>query len=1429
MIKLHEFSTRDSFDIAKPELGEEALVLIKETQEIYHNEVCYSIPEKYKNKITTLEQAVELINSGMIKQVTGELAIKVTEGQTPQVSLKIDSTPGNVDLTQTESGLKANFTEKVTGVKSGDMILKLEGTELQTEIKFSYDEENRKIELRGIDNRLIGEVDCKKFLIDGMLEDVEYSRETHKITYTFNVDAGSKVIEIDLTDLVNLYDGSNIILKSIIISDTEYNEPTANDSVDEAISALASGHRINKKAIEDTKADLTAETTRAKGREDEIEGQVTAEKTRAEAAEKANADKIEALEGKVGETSVEDQITDALDDLDYNDTPEDGKFVTKVSQTDGKITVERDGVSADKVVADTVGEGSATNVQGVLQELNDSIDNLDGEVVKKVTINGVDAEVENNEATVEIDGNEVKLNKEGTGETINEDGTILDTDSVSDAIEAIEKGILDDKAIVPYPEENQIVYTTTDGEAIKLGVNGNISSNIYYKDKGFGIITFNNNTSLFLGNQITLETIKYGSPLQCESGNLSYCSNLKYVELPEGLEIISNSKFFQCFKLERVNIPSTVTKIDIQAFSQCVSLKNINFSPNLKIIDKNAFSGCISLTSVDLSNVNTIGIDAFNGCNSLVYTRLKHDITELPNGTFNSCSFTYIYLPPTIKSIGESCFRSCTSLTSINIPSGVSILKDHMFAYCYDLREIVIPDTVISVGNQTFLSVNNVQKIDSSMSKIENFPNSSKLETLILRSNTLVEDVDTYVSTFTLEEGQEVPEGYIQSRTNLDQYIGTPNNWLKIYVPYNLLKAYQERYPTLKSHLHPITGEDIYAIKEDVDSKLNEVKDNYLPLAGGTMTNTDLVENLNAEMVGGYTVKDLTPYHYDLGESIIIETKDISQRNIYNFVIRIFGDSYNPPEPRKPIDTIIQISCGITNKEDFSTFYLGSEGVIHKGHDIGDVHVFGYNGRLCIHLSSKGSLSQRIWATALNQYSDGTNYIERIYSGKVPEGAVKLRTIKPLIGVNNYTGSTFDHVDLPATVTSLDTSTLPPIANVSTIILRYNGVVKDLDTYMTSSPITLEGLIEHGVLDSTTSKEDLVEIGAMSEDSDEISKEGLEIIRQVLESRSMLDGDITPLANLDAYVGTPNNWLKIYVPKNQLEDYRKTYPNLYSQFNAISVTSPYDNLVVGGRNLFKNSKTFKDWERSDPDRVSFTSKKDEDFTVATIDATGVPYYTSIGQTVPIKKGVPFTVSFLAKSEQFELILFPRLTPSGPSVDGGSIDIRIINNLDSDLLSAKNIAKFYNQPDVWKHYQVSFICNADCYIYFTFRVIKDTITSFCAPKLEIGTISTDWSPAPEDIDTEIDNIKEQIKNKFYSIDFISGNIVQEFTSDQSIKILEFNTQNIESIVVTAGADIQKQELQKELVLPANTLVTWEISKTSEDLPALIGIKFVYNEN
>lgn len=283
-----------------------------------------------------------------VATVSGENAINVdsTTATAPKVSLVLDPAQGNVKLSQSAAGLKAEVeipTATVTGVKTGDKVLALEGTKLTSTISLSVDatagEDGKKyIRLKGIDGADLGKVDTADFVKDGMLKDAKYSTATHKITLTFNTDSGKEAIELDLNDLVNVYKAGNGLALATDGTFSINTDITATkDSVDKVAGRVATlESKVGSAAVGETAA-----TGLYKDIADN-KSAIAAEKDRAINAEQANANAIATLNGDdtvVG--SVDKKIKDALEagavTLEVKDN--DAYLGITSATTEGKGTV----------------------------------------------------------------------------------------------------------------------------------------------------------------------------------------------------------------------------------------------------------------------------------------------------------------------------------------------------------------------------------------------------------------------------------------------------------------------------------------------------------------------------------------------------------------------------------------------------------------------------------------------------------------------------------------------------------------------------------------------------------------------------------------------------------------------------------------------------------------------------------------------------------------------------------------------------------------------------------------------------------------------------------------------------------------------------------------------------------------------------------
>lgn len=159
--------------------------------------------EKYLN-LEGLKSLVKLIKANFApKKGVGAIAIDDNG-----VALKIAETQGNVTLAQSAAGLTANVVipdAQVTGVQAADPVLSLADKKLSATLGLSYDSENKKIKLTGINKAEIASIDAADFIKDGMLDTAKFDPETKEITLTFNTASGKDPITINVSSLVDTY------------------------------------------------------------------------------------------------------------------------------------------------------------------------------------------------------------------------------------------------------------------------------------------------------------------------------------------------------------------------------------------------------------------------------------------------------------------------------------------------------------------------------------------------------------------------------------------------------------------------------------------------------------------------------------------------------------------------------------------------------------------------------------------------------------------------------------------------------------------------------------------------------------------------------------------------------------------------------------------------------------------------------------------------------------------------------------------------------------------------------------------------------------------------------------------------------------------------------------------------------------------------
>lgn len=182
-------------------------------------------------------------------------------------------------------------------------------------------------------------------------------------------------------------------------------------------------------------------------------------------------------------------------------------------------------------------------------------------------------------------------------------------------------------------------------------------------------------------------------------------SNTGVVDLPDnypGIGKIIVPEGRQYREVEAVNINANVSKL-VGTFEGCTGLKEVKIPCNVTKIGDNTFSGCTSLKKVEIENITKEkkvidvggnGASAYSACCDK--NSNYHDTYEKNLG---------------VETIGNSAFKGCTELTSINIPNSVKNIGDNAFMDCTKLKSIKIPDSVTEIGKNAFSGCKNLGEV----------------------------------------------------------------------------------------------------------------------------------------------------------------------------------------------------------------------------------------------------------------------------------------------------------------------------------------------------------------------------------------------------------------------------------------------------------------------------------------------------------------------------------------------------------------------------------------------------------------------------------------------------------------------------------------------------------------------------------------------
>lgn len=193
-----------------------------------------------------------------------------------------------------------------------------------------------------------------------------------------------------------------------------------------------------------------------------------------------------------------------------------------------------------------------------------------------------------------------------------------------------------------------------------------------------------------------------------------YARSLQNVTLPSTLIHVGNYAFQNCVALESVNIPALVSATGYTAqsmFSGCTSLVSVTFSENLNWLPKTLFEDCTALTNIvfpaGLTTLNTADT-SFDG--SGVQTVDLGGVTSIPNNMFkNTLQLTTIDLS-NVRTVGSNAFYA-SSIREADL-SNVTSLGEYAFYNCASLEHVILNDILTTIGSNTFNGCKMLSTVD---------------------------------------------------------------------------------------------------------------------------------------------------------------------------------------------------------------------------------------------------------------------------------------------------------------------------------------------------------------------------------------------------------------------------------------------------------------------------------------------------------------------------------------------------------------------------------------------------------------------------------------------------------------------------------------------------------------------------------------------
>ena len=249
---------------------------------------------------------------------------------------------------------------------------------------------------------------------------------------------------------------------------------------------------------------------------------------------------------------------------------------------------------------------------------------------------------------------------------------------------------------------------------------------VTYKDKEY---------NSYNGYIVIPETVQYEEKIYTvkEIGTSAFrsCSDLLTIKIPSTIINIEQYAFYNSTAITDIYCSSTDQPIEIleNTFSAFTALLHIpfaltpNYSSSAYWQEFTIASECVDGIYYKYNDYNSVAVTSSNIWNvnysgdivipeSVTIDERTYNVVKIADYAFNvNADLKTIVIPNTVTSIGIGAFKSCKNLETVNIPTDVKMIYKETFEYCTNLISIKIPDSVETIYQYAFRGCSNLYGI----------------------------------------------------------------------------------------------------------------------------------------------------------------------------------------------------------------------------------------------------------------------------------------------------------------------------------------------------------------------------------------------------------------------------------------------------------------------------------------------------------------------------------------------------------------------------------------------------------------------------------------------------------------------------------------------------------------------------------------------